>query len=255
MSVMAPQILGISIICSIVFFFSGANQRKHQSSTSLAFVSGIHRWPVDSPHKGPVTWKMFPFDDVIGINSCWRKITQSLSFMCQSDIYIEREGEIYFFCWFFMLWHREMLITCKGAKKLACPMWGSISWCSDWGSISSCQLSSMFIPHHRDCAKKHSSNSRAEAALDKHHPNLAIILPADVLTPINIRPSAHTVLTAKPHFLWWRHQIETFSALLAICAGNSPVTGEFPAQRPVTQSFDVFFDLCLNKRLSKQWWR
>ena len=50
---------------------------------------------------------------------------------------------------------------------------------------------------------------------------------------------------------WWRHQMETFSALLAICAGNSPVSGEFPAQRPVTQSFDVFFDLCLIKRLSK----
>ena len=54
---------------------------------------------------------------------------------------------------------------------------------------------------------------------------------------------------------WWRHQ--TFSALLALCAGNSPVTGEFPAQRPVTRSFDVFFDLRLNKLLSKQsrdWW-
>ena len=53
---------------------------------------------------------------------------------------------------------------------------------------------------------------------------------------------------------WWRHQIETFSALLAICAGNSPGTGEFPAQRPVTQSFDVFFDLRLNKRLSEPSW-
>ena len=53
---------------------------------------------------------------------------------------------------------------------------------------------------------------------------------------------------------WWRHQMETFSALLAICAENSPVTGEFPAQRPVTRSFDVLFDLCLNKRLSKQSW-
>ena len=49
------------------------------------------------------------------------------------------------------------------------------------------------------------------------------------------------------------HKMETFSALLAICAGNSPVTGEFPAQRPVTRSFDVFVDLLLNKRLSKQW--
>ena len=48
--------------------------------------------------------------------------------------------------------------------------------------------------------------------------------------------------------------METFSALLAICAGNSPVPGEFPAQKPVTRSFDVFFDLRLNKRLSKQWW-
>ena len=48
--------------------------------------------------------------------------------------------------------------------------------------------------------------------------------------------------------------METFSALLAICAGNSPVTGEFHAQRPVTRSFDVFFDLRPNKRLSKQWW-
>ena len=54
---------------------------------------------------------------------------------------------------------------------------------------------------------------------------------------------------------WWRHQMKTFFALLALCAGNSPVTGEFSAQRPVvTRSFDVFFDLRLNKRLSKQWW-
>ena len=53
---------------------------------------------------------------------------------------------------------------------------------------------------------------------------------------------------------WWRHQIETFSALLALCAGNSPVPGELPAQRPVTRSFDVFSDLRSNKRLNKQWW-
>ena len=44
------------------------------------------------------------------------------------------------------------------------------------------------------------------------------------------------------------------SAFLALCEGNSPVNGEFPTQRPVTRSFDVFFDLCLNKRLSKQSW-
>ena len=53
---------------------------------------------------------------------------------------------------------------------------------------------------------------------------------------------------------WWRHQMETFYALLSICAGNSPVPGEFPAQRPVTRGFDLFFDLHPNKQLSKQWW-
>ena len=53
---------------------------------------------------------------------------------------------------------------------------------------------------------------------------------------------------------WWRHQMETFSALLAICAGNSPVPGEFPTQRPVTRSFDVYFDLRPDNRLSKQSW-
>ena len=55
-----------------------------------------------------------------------------------------------------------------------------------------------------------------------------------------------------PECAWWRHRMETFSALLAICAGNSPVSGEFPAQRPVTRNFDIFFDLRLNKRFSKQ---
>ena len=50
---------------------------------------------------------------------------------------------------------------------------------------------------------------------------------------------------------WWRHKMETFSALLALCAGNSPVTGEFPSQRSVTRSFNVFFDLRLSKRMVK----
>ena len=59
---MASQITGASIVCSAIC--SGTNQRKHQSFASLAFVRGIRRWPVDSPHKEPVTRKMFPFDNV-----------------------------------------------------------------------------------------------------------------------------------------------------------------------------------------------
>ena len=51
---------------------------------------------------------------------------------------------------------------------------------------------------------------------------------------------------------WWRHQMETFSAILAHCEGNPPVTGRFSSQRPVTRTFDVVFDLRQNKRLNKQ---
>ena len=63
MSVMASQITSLMIVYSTVY--SGANQRKDQSSASMAFVWGIHRWLVNSPHKGSVTRKMFPFDNVI----------------------------------------------------------------------------------------------------------------------------------------------------------------------------------------------
>ena len=63
MSAMASQITSVSIACSTVSL--GAHQRKHQSSASLAFVRGIHRLPVDFPHKGQVTRKMFPFDVIM----------------------------------------------------------------------------------------------------------------------------------------------------------------------------------------------
>ena len=63
-----------------------------------------------------------------------------------------------------------------------------------------------------------------------------------------------TITVRTPQVSWWSHQMETFSVLVALCAGNPPGPGEFPTQRPVTQNFDVFFDLCLNKRLNKQSW-
>ena len=63
MGTIAPQITRLTIVYSTVY--SGADQRKRQSSASLVFMRGINRWPVNSPHKGPVTRKMLPFDDVI----------------------------------------------------------------------------------------------------------------------------------------------------------------------------------------------
>ena len=63
MGAMASEITSLTIVYSTVYW--GADQRKHQSSASLACARGIHRWPVNSPHTWPVTQKMFPFDDVI----------------------------------------------------------------------------------------------------------------------------------------------------------------------------------------------
>ena len=99
---------------------------------------------------------------------------------------------------------------------------------------------------------------------------VVIIVAADGPAPDGAGPSAATVMTNfRSHFppmiqqdldkydktlyhTWWRYQMKTFSTLLPFCAGNSLVTGEFPAQRPVTQSFDVFSDLRLNQQFSIQ---
>ena len=76
------------------------------------------------------------------------------------------------------------------------------------------------------------------------------------LNVLNVEETGHPFGSG----IWWRHEMESFSALLAICAGKSTVHGELPAQRPVTRSCDVFFDLRLNQRLSKLskqswgWW-
>ena len=72
MSTIASQITSLTIVYSVVY--SGVDQRKHQISASLAFVRGIHRWPVNSPHKWPVTRKMFPFDDVIMTCHQWGSV-------------------------------------------------------------------------------------------------------------------------------------------------------------------------------------
>ena len=140
MNTIASQITSLTIVYSTVY--SGADQIKHQSSASLAFVRGIHRWPVNSPHKGPVTRKMFPFDDVI---------------MCTALLCV------------LMLWlyHQCFLIHIMTSSN---------------GNI--------------------------------------------------------------------------FRVAGPLC-GEFTGPGEFPAQRPVTRSFDFFFDLRPNKRLSKQpwgWW-
>ena len=87
----------------------------------------------------------------------------------------------------------------------------------------------------------HSDNKVGIMKTDSFHDaNFDVTVERDVDVTQNDTAVGHTSKS------WWRHQMETFSALLALCAGNSPVISEFPSQRPVIRSFDVFFDLCLN---------
>ena len=149
MNKMSFQISSVAVVYSTVVSY--ADQRKHQSSASLAFVWEIHRWPVNSPHKSQWRVKMFPFDDVI-----------MLSFS-----------------------------------------------------------------HVGQDIRRWYTNDEVRTFLNS---------------------TSHRYSTIKAMVM---SSIGNISALLAVCAGNSPVTGEFPTQRSVTRSFDVFFDLRLKQQLSK----
>ena len=84
MGTIESQITSLTIVYSIVY--SDADQRKHQSSASLAFVRGIHWGPVNSPHKRPVMRKMFPFDDVIMENGFYILYVLGLNYLSVEQI-------------------------------------------------------------------------------------------------------------------------------------------------------------------------
>ena len=89
MGAMASQITSLTFVYSTVW--SGADQWKHQSSASLAFRRGIHRWQVNSPHKWPVTWKMFPIDDVVMTEFIITTNNWSVTWLCNLCQVIRRK--------------------------------------------------------------------------------------------------------------------------------------------------------------------
>ena len=121
MSVMASQITSLTIVYSTLY--SGADQRKYQSSASLAFVWGKHQWPVNSPHKGPVTRKIFPFDDVIMI---WVKSTSTWP---QQNA-AKHEQSAFFREVLFTYDHHDVFIYWPGCSKyLKYLTWQNIAHC------------------------------------------------------------------------------------------------------------------------------
>ena len=108
MSAMTSHITDVLIVQSRVC--SGADQGKHQRSASLAFVRGIHRWPVNSPHKGPVTQKIFSFDDVI---LRWHSRTTTCLWIVLNKYHYEIYGralEVHFSTWYIIIY---VYIGCK----------------------------------------------------------------------------------------------------------------------------------------------
>ena len=113
MSAMESQITGVSIVYSTVC--SVPDQRKHQSSASLAFVRRIHWWPVNSPHKGPVKWKMFPFEDgfILRISlTCLYWDVHSISSNINNRLPALSDG---------IFWHKK--------KHICVQLWYDCHWC------------------------------------------------------------------------------------------------------------------------------
>ena len=125
MGTMASRITSLTIVYSTVY--SGADQRKHQSSVSLAFVRGIRRGPVNSPHKWPITQKMFPFDDVImdatfNSNCGVGSMIQSFSLLDPSthptpNPHITPTPHPHWFCWTLSKWQLPVKSTPKLSSK------------------------------------------------------------------------------------------------------------------------------------------
>ena len=139
------------------------------------------------------------------------------------------------FCW------ASDCLSILGLKLLHCPCLARLRSCAPWGRnlVSKILSPNSYVPL---------------TTWEVLHSEWNQTVPCHVLVCFRPRHRIFAMPYVRSNFTWWCHQMATFSALLAICAGNSPVAGEFTAQRPVTRSFDVFFDLCLIKRLSKQSW-
>ena len=108
-----------------------------------------------------------------------------------------------------------------------------------------CHISAMVLHEFRQFPHKDPSGCRGAEVVNRRASRISI---AEDTAPLRlVRYTGICIASA-----WWCHQMETFSAVLALCARNSPFVCEFRSQRPVTRSFDVFIDIRLNKRLGKQ---
>ena len=193
MSTVASQITSLSIVYSTVY--SSADQRKHQSSASPVFVWGIHQWPVNCLHKWPVVWKMFPFDDVIMLSLL---IVHPKS-PCASELFPNNKPSIVL-----VILDSNPLKPIRGLS-MPVPDWDNSNCCFKISCDSSINKARKI--HSLDISLQWCHNERDSISNHQPHDCLFNCL--------------------------FRYRSKKTSKLLAtgLCAGNSPVTGEFPAQR------------------------
>ena len=206
-------------------------------SALLAFVWGIHRSPVNSPHKGQ--WRRaLMFSLICTWINCWVNNREAGDLRGHCD-------------------HYDVIVMVTLHERHGVP-------CHNFIMSHPCILGFHKFHHHVHVLADPPGTLYAHCELV---PGLSYAdFRVKVMSisfhhgDVTRAPWRHRSPTDRPFntlSIWWRHQMETFSALLDLCEGNSTVTGEFPSQRPVTQSFDVLFDLRLNKWLSKpstRWW-
>ena len=198
--------------------------------------------PVNSRHEGPVTRKMLPFDDVI-MRLWWHR-----RLSCTTIPGAASDGKVG------IMTILTFQLTCNVISILRDRLfsliivWGTAMSRSHTAAVTDIQtllrnLWAFLIKH---------SVSDYELSMEIVAALFAFLLESQMvyIEVVNVLLSSSllhkgSIPSTVWVFSWWRHQMETFSALLMLCAGNSPVTGEFPAQWPVTRSFDAFFDLCL----------
>ena len=250
MSAMASQITGVLIVYSIIY--PGAAQRKHQSSASLAFVMGIHRWPVNSPHKGPVTRKTFPFNDVIMVWASYCTVPVNSPPSHWTRGHLKEILDKYFKANSRDWWVRYPLWNCSHVNGTGTHWW-IVKMGSGNGLVPSGNKSLILVNIDPDLCRHMASlgHNEIKLALPSQWPTFMITTSLKWLVRSTIDRREMNSLTATFYPSWWRHQMETFFSLLA-----GPLWGEstghrwIPPTKQVTQSVDVLFDL--RKRLSKQ---
>ena len=218
MGAIASQITTLAIVCSNVY--SAADHRKHQSSASLAFVPGIHRRPVNSPHKWPVTRKMFPFDDAIVdmynfvvISRCWWPST-----VCFYDICNQNNGQVNvtYTVYSTRLWSVNVSPQTDNTFHDDVMKWKHFP--RYWPFVQGIPRSPVNSPH----------KGQWRGAL------MLSLICVGINDWVNNRDAgdlrrdrAHYDVTLMPHYL------------LNHCSGNPPVTGWFPSQRARKGTFTL----------------